>query len=61
MIQSVVPQNYVFWLCATFFEILFNKPNLGKLVENNWSEILGGKLVEKQLAKNSPAKNSSQE
>ena len=32
-----------------------------QLTENNSSKILGGKLVEKQLAENSPAKNSSQE
>ena len=31
------------------------------LVENNWSKILGGKLVEKQLAESSWAENSSQE
>ena len=34
--------------------------SLGKLVENNWSEILGGKLVDTQLAENSPQENSSQ-
>ena len=34
--------------------------NLGKLVENNWSKILGGKRLEKQLARNSPAENSLQ-
>ena len=32
-----------------------------QLAENNSSKILGGKLVEKQLAENSPAENSSQE
>ena len=32
-----------------------------QLAENNWSKILGGKLVEKQLAEKSPAANSSQE
>ena len=31
-----------------------------KLAENNWSKILSGKLVEKQLAENAPAENSSQ-
>ena len=54
---------------------LINSMNLGKLVENNsskttrrkqlaennWSKILGRKLVEKQLAENDPAENSSQE
>ena len=35
--------------------------DLGKLVENNWwSNILGGKPVDKQLAENAPAENSSQ-
>ena len=32
--------------------------NLGKLVENNKSKILGEKLAEKQLTENSPAENS---
>ena len=32
-----------------------------QLVENNWSKVLGGKLVDKQLAENAPAENSSQE
>ena len=31
-----------------------------QLAENNWSKILGGKLVEKQLAENAPVENSSQ-
>ena len=31
-----------------------------QLTENNSSKILGGKLVEKQLAENSPTENSSQ-
>ena len=33
--------------------------NLGKLAENNWSKILGGKLAEKQLAENSPEETLS--
>ena len=32
-----------------------------QLIENNWSKKQGGKLVEKQLAENAPAENSSQE
>ena len=32
-----------------------------QLAENNWSKILGGNLVEKPLAENAPAENSSQE
>ena len=32
-----------------------------QVAENNWSKILGGKLVEKQLSENAPAENSSQE
>ena len=50
---------------ATGHEICFAQAfevNLGKVVENKWSKILGGKkLIEKELAKNSPAENSSQE
>ena len=38
----------------------FVDANLGKLVENNWLKILGGKLVEKQLAENSATENSSE-
>ena len=52
--------SYLAVIVTTGFRWIFDL-NLGKLAENNSSKILGGKLVEKQLAGNSPAENSSQE
>ena len=61
LIQKRIMLGIVFRVFVIILVHESRKTRRKQLAENNWSKILGRKLVEKQLAENDPTENSSQE